>query len=618
MKHGNKLIALLVLILFCMMSFLPGAAWATVETGSTSTEATENKENSEGETPKIEKPEVLDTGGMPLLTIMDIEVPEKVGVGQEFNVAIMVRNIGNGVAIAPDLSFTEGKDRRVLDSFTLLYGEGGTYDPGVTIVESGTTRLFNVKMKVNEDTRELPAGSKYQLNCTLACGDINYQNWQGNNEKKYTITESFEVEVSYAMTTPNFVVENVTFNPAVTEGVTETTATIHLKNISDAKANNVVTTLSGTEIGSTGSKNISVRDLTNTKQLYTVNGQQKVAVEYQLSLNKDRKNNEMLFTITYNGQERPQEVLLNMPLPLNESVNGREPKVIIKQYKVNPTKVLAGNNVTLSLYIENTNSLPVNNVSIQLDVPTETSSTGGAVSGGTVFSPVNSSNTFYLDRIEGKEVAVKNINMYVDPNASAKTYIVPVNISYEGTDGTKYTAGDNVNIPVGQESKVDIISTNVQSSGNVGEPLSIAMEFVNIGKVNLTNFKVSLDGDIPGKGENVYYIGNFNVGDTDEYSAMIYPENEGNLAGNIRISYIDGDNQEVIIDEPFSSEIGPAIDYGAMMEPMMPMPEPEPTFAEKLKSNLLTIIIGIVAIAEGAILFKGKRKAKAEEELIDG
>ena len=29
MKHGNKLIALLVLILFCMMSFLPGAAWAT-------------------------------------------------------------------------------------------------------------------------------------------------------------------------------------------------------------------------------------------------------------------------------------------------------------------------------------------------------------------------------------------------------------------------------------------------------------------------------------------------------------------------------------------------------------------------------------------------------------
>ena len=607
MKHGNKLIALLVLILFCMMSFLPGAAWATnqpVDVDKLTDEEIAEKIDAQREN-------LIDTGINPLLTIQNIEAPDKVAVGQEFEIQVTVKNMGTGPAMNTKFKFTEDKERKALSNFSVVGGDGDTYDTMVTEIKGGETKIFSIALKVNENTRELPAGSKYRINCTLECS-----NW--NSIDNFTTATSFELEVSYALSEPNFVVENVTFNPAVTEGVTETTATIHLKNISDAKANNVVTTLSGTEIGSTGSKNISVRDLTNTKQLYTVNGQQKVAVEYQLSLNKDRKNNEMLFTITYNGQERPQEVLLNMPLPLNESVNGREPKVIIKQYKVNPTKVLAGNNVTLSLYIENTNSLPVNNVSIQLDVPTETSSTGGSVSGGTVFSPVNSSNTFYLDRIEGKEVAVKNINMYVDPNASAKTYIVPVNISYEGTDGTKYTAGDNVNIPVGQESKVDIISTNVQSHGNVGEPLSIAMEFVNIGKVNLTNFKVSLDGDIPGKGENVYYIGYFNVGDTDEYSAMIYPENEGILAGNIRISYIDGDNQEVIIDEPFSSEIGPAIDYSAMMEPVMPMPEPEPTFAEKLKSNLLTIIIGIVAIAEGAILFKSKRKEKAEEELIDG
>ena len=609
MKHWNRLLASLLVVLFCMMCFLPGAAWAA-EVTATETEKTETV---------LTKPEVLDTNGAPLLTILDIDVPEKVGVGQEFNVAITVRNMGNGIAMAPEFRFTEGKDRRVLDSFTLLYGNGDVFDTGVSVVESGATRLFNVKMKVNEDTRELPAGSKYQLNCTLACGDITYQDWQdGNSGKRHTITESFEVEVSYAMTTPNFVVERVTFDPAVTEGVTQTTATIHMKNVSDAKANNVVTALTGTEVGNTGEKNIAVRDLTNTKQLYTVNGQQNVAVQYQLDLNRDRKNNEMLFTVSYSGQDKPQEILLNMPLPLRESTNGREPKVIIQRYSVNPSKVLAGNNVTLSLHIENTNSMPVNNVSIQLDVPTETSSAGGAVSGGTVFSPINSSNTFYIDRIEGKEVAVKNINMYVDPNASAKTYIVPVNISYEGTDGTKYSASDNVNIPVGQESRIDIITSNVQAYGNVGEPLSISMEFVNIGKVNLTNFKVSLEGDIPGKGENVYYIGNFNVGESDEYSAMIFPEVEGTLAGNIRISYIDGDNQEVILDEPFSSEIGPAIDYGAMMEPVMPMPEPEPTFVDKLKSNLLTIVVGIIAIAEGAVLFKSRRKAKAEEELIDG
>ena len=611
MKHWNRLLASLLVVLFCMMCFLPGAAWAATTNQPVDVDKLTTEERTE--IIEAQRENLIDTGLSPLLTIQNIEAPDKVAVGQEFEIQVTVKNMGTGPAMYPEFRFTEDKERKALSHFAVVGGNGDVYDTMVTEVKGGETKIFSIALKVNDDTRELPGGSKYRLNCTLACGD-----WSAMEDKRYTTATSFEVEVSYAMTTPNFVVERVTFDPAVTEGVTQTTATIHMKNVSDAKANNVVTTLTGTEVGNTGEKNIAVRDLTNTKQLYTVNGQQNVAVQYQLDLNRDRKNNEMLFTVSYSGQDKPQEILLNMPLPLRESTNGREPKVIIQRYSVNPSKVLAGNNVTLSLHIENTNSMPVNNVSIQLDVPTETSSAGGAVSGGTVFSPINSSNTFYIDRIEGKEVAVKNINMYVDPNASAKTYIVPVNISYEGTDGTKYSASDNVNIPVGQESRIDIITSNVQAYGNVGEPLSISMEFVNIGKVNLTNFKVSLDGDIPGKGENVYYIGNFNVGESDEYSAMIFPEVEGTLAGNIRISYIDGDNQEVILDEPFSSEIGPAIDYGAMMEPVMPMPEPEPTFVDKLKSNLLTIVVGIIAIAEGAVLFKSRRKAKAEEELIDG
>ena len=108
MKHGNKLIAFLLITLLCMMSFLPGAVWAAEGDTTTSTEAVEKTEASEEKEPAIEKPEIIDTGGMPLLTIMDIEVPAKVGVGQEFNVAITVRNIGNGIAMAPELRFTEG------------------------------------------------------------------------------------------------------------------------------------------------------------------------------------------------------------------------------------------------------------------------------------------------------------------------------------------------------------------------------------------------------------------------------------------------------------------------------------------------------------------------------
>lgn len=290
--------------------------------------------------------------------------------------------------------------------------------------------------------------------------------------------------------------------------------------------------------------------------------------------------------------------------------------MIIQRYNVDPSKVLAGNYVTLYLYVENTNSLPVNNVSIQMDVPTETSSSGGTVTSSTVFSPVDSSNTFYIDRIEGKTTALKTINMYVDPNAIAKTYIVPVAIKYESTDGTKYESSDNVNIPVTQESKVEIISSNLPVMGNVGEPLNLSLEFVNVGKVNLTNFKVCLEGDIPGKEENVYYLGTFNAGESNEYTASIIPELEGELSGSVKMSYIDADNQDVALEIPFTCEVGPAIDYGEMDVPMEPMEEPG--LLDKLKQHWLPVVLGVIVILQAAVLIRIKRKAKAEEELIDG
>lgn len=620
----KKYVAMILIAALLCMSFMPaGAVFADTSGGTAaaentestkSTESAEAKAKAEEEARRAEaaKRDVINTGLDPLWSFVNINAPEQVLVGQAFDVEVTVKNMGSGSGLFPVFRFTEGADKQPLSHFTVVGGtENGEYDTMLTEIPGGETKTFTISMKVNPETKELPEGSKYRLNCMIAS-----DNWRMSEDKRYNAVKSFEVEVLYALSAPSFVVENVTFNPAVTDGIKETTAAITLKNISDSKANNVVVTLEGTAFGEDSEKNITVRDLTSTKQLYNVSGNQKVTVNYQLELNKDRKHNEMKLTVDYNGAEKPQEILLNMPLPLQESVNGREPKVIIQRYSVEPGKVLAGNHVTLTLYIENTNSLPVNNVSIQLDVPTETSSSGGTVSSGTVFSPVDSSNTFYVDRIEGKYTAVKTINMYVDPNATAKTYIVPVDIQYEGTDGTKYTSSDNVNIPVTQESKVEIISTNVQEMGNVGEPLSVLVEFVNVGKVNLTNFKVRMEGDVPGKEENVFYLGTFNAGESNEYSATIIPEQEGTLEGVIQMSYIDADNQNAMLEIPFRSEIGPMIEYEPVDMPVEPIEEPG--LLDKLGQHWLTLVLAIVIIAQAVVLFRIRKKAKAEEELIDG
>lgn len=631
----KKKLAMILIVLLLGMSVLPaGSVFATTTAQSDTNQTTadedkpdENKtstaaQNGNGESAASQKnakeKNIFNTGTDPLWSFVKLEAPEEALVGQEFEVNITVKNMGTGSGMFPEFRFTEESDKKDLTHFTVVGGTDGVYDTMLTEVKGGETKTFTIKMKVNSETKELPEGSKYRINCMIASS-----NWQiDRGEKRFNAVQSFEIDVTYALSDPSFVVETVTFNPAVTAGVKETTATITLKNISDTKANNVVATLEGTYIsggseGNAGEKNIEVRDLTSTKQLYNVKGNQKVKVDYQLDLNEDRKNNEMKLTIDYNGLEKPQEIVLNMPLPLQENKGGKEPKVIIERYNVEPGKVLAGNYVTLNLFVENTNSMPVNNVSIQLDVPTETSSSGGTVSGGTVFSPVDSSNTFFIDRIEGKETALKTISMYVDPNATAKTYIVPVNIKYESTDGTKYESSDNVNIPVTQESKIEIISSNIPTAGNVGEPMNLSMEFVNVGKVNLTNFKVRMEGDIPGKEENVYYLGTFNAGESNEYSATIIPEMEGALSGSIQMSYIDADNQNVSMEIPFSCEIGAAIDYGNMTDlPMEPIEEPG--LLDKLKQHWLPILLGVIILLQAVVLIRIKRKAKAEEELIDG
>ena len=50
---------------------------------------------------------------------------------------------------------------------------------------------------------------------------------------------------------------------------------------------------------------------------------------------------------------------------------------------------------------------------------------------GSVFTPVQSSNTFYIDKLEPGETSEKEMVMYTIPDAKAKTYVVKAIFEYE-------------------------------------------------------------------------------------------------------------------------------------------------------------------------------------------
>ena len=588
----NKITALLLVLIFTLGLAVP--AWAEGESVSTDS-------NNEQITYK--------TGANPLWTIDNIEILNEPAVGEQFDIAITARNMGSGDAMMPIIQFTE--DEKALKNFSVL-GGGDTYDPKVDKVKAGESYVFNVTLVVDANAREI-GGDGYKLNAILRS-----YNWNvGQATRPFTTSKQFYVSPKYALSTPSFVVRDVKFSPEVTGSTTKTTATFYVENVSDSKARNVKVSLLGKELNDKGDRNIKVADLSNNKLIGDIRGGDLFQVSYDLELNAGRKDNEMTMTVDYTGSEKAQEMVVNLPLPLT-SAGGKVPRVIINKYTVSPSKAYAGSHVTLNLYVENTNAKEVRNVQISLKVPTNESSNSTVVSSGTVFSPVDSSNTFYIDHIAGKSVAKKEITMYVDSNAAAKTYVVPVSITYESLDGDAYEAEDNVNIPVGQESQIDIIAHSVAKEATVGSPADYSIEFVNAGKVAVTNLKAEIQGESPVFENQVYYIGNFDVGATDTFSGSFVPEEVGELSGNIVLSYTTTDNEDVVMEYPFtvnvSEMITPDIDPNDPgMEPM----DDGNNFLDTLKGHIKDIIFIVIIAVLAGIIIRDKRKKKADEELLD-
>lgn len=367
-----------------------------------------------------------------------------------------------------------------------------------------------------------------------------------------------------------------------------------------------------------GGTNIYILHSSNIDFIEKIDGKTEITREYTVGINPSQGalHYPLKVLLSYSdrgGNSYESTETLGISSTGLDSVATGTPRVLISKYTLSDEKILAGNVVTLSLFIENTHSRPVYNTKVSFKVIEIEGSTGG-----TVFSPVNSSNSFFIEQIPGRTTVEKSIDFLVDPNAVAKTYIVPVTIEYEDESANSYTVNELVNIPVTQECKLQVLSLEVPPSAPVGQPVFVGAEFVNVGKAALNNFIVMLEGDFR-KEQASYYVGNLEIGASDFYQGIIYPESEGLLTGKIIFSYIDNNNREVQIEEPFEIDIVP------MMMPGEPFPGEFPGGrdpgmpqgpASRGKLTLLYIILPVAAaLVIGTILWRRKIKKKNEEFL---
>lgn len=525
-------------------------------------------------------------GYSPNILITGVEYPEIVSKGETFDVVLSFVN--NGVGFAHDLTyFVEIENYRGSNPIGIVDA------PKILELNSGQRQNVSLRMKVDDDANL----GEYRIFLK-----IDYKNKDGIPQETSSVTRSLKIDLG--KTKPEMVINSVDVVPS---GSGRHLVTVTYQNMGEKKASNLTATFNG-------GANYLVADASNKKYLGDLAGMRNGTTSFLIEEKDEIVEETATVDFTFEDDNKAtvtQSLQVYLGTGGASTSAGKTPWVIVKKYTLSSQQVFAGNRVVLSLFIENTNPKPVKNLKLSLGViRVEDDKVGG-----TVFSPVNSSNTFFIENIAGKSVIRKDVELFVDPNAGAKTYIAPLNIVYEDERGKQLVVEELINIPVIQNAMLEVLALEYPKESPVGEMINIASEFVNVGKVDLGNFRVNIEGDFE-KDSTLYYVGNLEKGVSDYYQGRIIPTEEGLLQGTVVYTYLDAGNKEINVRKDFEINITPMMDPEPMPGDMGDGYPGGPGSEGPKKINWILVLLGVAVLAQGFVIFKMKRK-KTEEDFYE-
>lgn len=427
----------------------------------------------------------------------------------------------------------------------------------------------------------------------------------GNHPVKYVITYNDELGNSYKDEYTHFVgvggiggettveIKNVA-EPTGYYGVNENfVLTLDVVNTGTAEADGVVVS------ASEGSGAIVPKSLSKVSVGKLKAGEKKT-VSFTMAATEAAKsqNYSIRITVEYDkgGTTESYDQYAGVNIE-NGDGGSSKPKIIVSKYESDPLIVMAGEEFDLNLSLLNTNSAKsVQNIKMFLTLSEETSS--DSTKTGNIFTPVNSSNTFYFDSIAPKESVDRSIRLYTVPDAQPKTYTLTVNFEYEDSQGKEYTATELLGINVKQPTEIEIGEIYIPQSLEVGGMVSLSFELYNTGKVSLNNLMIKLDGDIDTSTKSTYY-GTFDSGNTEYYDNYFSILNEGTNTFKLIVSYDDPSGEKIEDVREYTIEgIAPYIPDDMMTEPM----------PEENNGSAIGLIVIIVIAAAGIAIFIKKSK----------
>lgn len=288
-----------------------------------------------------------------------------------------------------------------------------------------------------------------------------------------------------------------------------------------------------------------------------------------------------------------------------------KPKLIVDSYQYGGDYVYAGQDYPLTLNIRNTSaSEGTQNIKVTL------------TSEDNVFTPVDSSSSFFIAKIGPGQVYSHTIYLKTKIDANVKIYTVTAKMEYEDGKGNAYDENNQpysesevLSVAVSQPVRLETAEVIVPFEIFAGQPFYIEQEFYNMGKSTMYNMIVKMEGVQTSEGS--YFVGNFESGKSEYFSAQAFAYEIGTFEGKLIYSFEDALGSISTLEQPFTYNVVEMPNWnegpGFPSEPEMPVEEKGMPIWQMALIGLAVLTVGFLGFRK----FRIARKNKLELEDLD-
>jgi len=277
----------------------------------------------------------------------------------------------------------------------------------------------------------------------------------------------------------------------------------------------------------------------------------------------------------------------------------------IVSVETTPSTVLPGNTFDLQIKVRNMADSVLKDVSVKLDTllssitaGTATTTSKSEILDAVPFAPLKSATEKKIRNIQPGSEVVFSYNLIAYPNAEAKVYKVPLELTFFDSLGTEYNENDVIGIVVSAQPDLSVIldSTDISKAASTGE---VTVKFVNKGltDVKFVNVNLGKSSDYDIKSADEVYMGNIDSDDyeTADFDLFVKANNGSIVMLPVHYEYMDANNNKFSQDIELELKLCKKGDPGCAN-------------GENSKTGIIIAVVVLVVI--GFLIFRAIRKRK--------